>query len=142
MVISRRRFDAPPEDLWEVVTDAQRYPSWLVGARHVDAPQRRWPRVGASFDHQVGMGPVEVHDRTTVLRSEPPRALELIVRARPLLRATVLFELQAEGTGTLLQMDERPVGRFRLIAPLIAPLVKLRNDRSLAHLSDLVDSGS
>jgi hypothetical protein len=36
-------------------------------------------------------------------------------------------------------MEERPRGPFRLLAPVITPLVRLRNDRSLANLSRRLD---
>lgn len=121
--------------------DADHYPDWLIGARQIRGTDDSWPRAGSSFRHRVGMGPVEVKDRTTVMRSEEGRRLDLLVRARPILRASVRFELRAAGAGTELTMDERPVGRFALLAPVMAPFVKLRNDRSLAHFTELIETG-
>ena len=141
MVAVERRFRSSPDGVFDALVDARQYPTWLVGARRVRVRDSNWPNPGASFDHRVGAGPIEIGDRSTVLANDPPWRLDLLVRARPLLAATVHFELHPVDGGTRLVMDERPAGRFRLLAPLIAPLVKLRNERSLRNLAALLDGG-
>ena len=123
MTRSVEHIEVPVGQVYDALVDAPQYPTWLLGAREIRRPERAWPRAGSSFDHHVGAGPVEVADRTTVVRNEPGRVLELLVRARPFLEANVTFRVAGEGTGTRIEMTERPVGPFRLIAPLIAPLV-------------------
>jgi uncharacterized protein YndB with AHSA1/START domain len=139
MATSERHFDASPAEVFRALTDAERYPQWLVGARVVDVNDRRWPRPGSSFDHQVGAGPVTVADSTVVTGNEPNHRFDLVVRARPFLEADVHFVLTPHEGGTLLTMEESPRGLFKLAAPLIAPMVRVRNDRSLQHLADLID---
>jgi hypothetical protein len=56
-----------------------------------------------------------------------------------LIEADVHFEIVAVGTGSMLRMDERPRGVFRALGPLLALLVKPRNDRSLQRLADVID---
>lgn len=138
MAHSERRLRAAPDEVYQVLIDAEGYPRWLVGAKRVD-PAAGWPRVGSSFEHRVGAGPVEVDDTTTVAGNEPDRRLELVVRARPFLEADVRFEVRPDGPGTVLTMDETPRGAYRVLTPVLAPLVKLRNDRSLQRLARLID---
>jgi uncharacterized protein YndB with AHSA1/START domain len=142
MAVSERTFRAAPEAVFDCLVDAESYPSWLVGAKEVHVQDPSWPEPGSSFEHRVGAGPVEVHDETSVKGVVPGRALDLIVRARPLFEADVHFDVYPEGTGTRLRMKETPRGPFRLLAPLIAPLVKLRNDRSLSRLADRLDGST
>jgi uncharacterized protein YndB with AHSA1/START domain len=139
MTRSERTFTAPPEAVYAVLVDAERYPRWLVGARQVRVDDPAWPQPGSSFAHHVGAGPVDVEDATTVAVNEPGRRLDLVVRARPFLEADVSFRVEPHGAGTRLVMEEIPRGRFRLLAPFLAPLVKLRNDRSLCRLVEVVD---
>ncbi len=137
--VSERRFAAHPQRMFDTLVDAERYPEWLVGAREVHVDDPRWPRPGSRFQHEVGAGPIGLHDSTEVVDVEPARRLDLVVRARPFLVADVRFELHPDGTGTTLRMTERPRGLFRLLSPAIAPLVRLRNDRSLARLARRID---
>lgn len=139
MTVTERRFLADHDQLYEALIDAERYPLWLVGARVVHVPDAEWPAPGSSFDHRVGMGPVEVDDTTTVRDVRPGRQLRLLVRARPFLQANVDFDVTPDGSGSLLRMDEQPRGWFRVVAPLIAPFIKARNASSLKRLAEVVD---
>jgi hypothetical protein len=137
MVTSRRWVPADPGTVYRTMIDAERYPEWLVGARHVEV-KGNWPEPGSSFAHEVGAGPAVVHDVTTATGGDPGHSLDLRVRARPMLEADVHFEIRAEDLRSCeVVMVERPVGPFRIIAPLVAPLIKLRNDRSLERLARL-----
>ncbi len=138
MAHSERHIDATPDEVFDVLVDAERYPRWLVGAQRVDVDDGRWPQPGSSFHHTVGAGPITVDDSTTVSGAASGRRLDLVVRARPFLEADVCFMVRPDGAGTLLTMDETPRGPFRLLTPVIAPLVKLRNDRSLQRLAAMV----
>jgi uncharacterized protein YndB with AHSA1/START domain len=139
MTTVERRFRASSEQVYEALIDAERYPLWLVGAKVVHVPDSEWPAPGSSFDHRVGVGPLEVDDSTTVREVRPGRRLRLLVRARPFLEADVDFDVTSDGSGSVLRMDERPRGVFRFAAPFIGPLIKARNARSLALLAKVVD---
>jgi uncharacterized protein YndB with AHSA1/START domain len=139
MAITERRLPASHETVWAALIDAERYPLWLVGAKVVRVHDPTWPQPGSSFDHTVGAGPIEVSDHTTVSGIQPGRTLDLIVRARPFIEADVRFRVTPDGTGTKLSMNERPRGMFKLAGPLLAPLIKARNARSLERLENLLD---
>lgn len=142
MAHSERRFLASPATVYDALIDAERYPEWLVGAHWVKVDDPRWPQPGSSFEHRVGAGPAEVGDVTTVADAEYARHLDLLVRARPFLRAEVHFRLVPDRGGTLVLLDERPVGVYRVLTPLISPLVKWRNDLSLARLATVLDGAA
>jgi uncharacterized protein YndB with AHSA1/START domain len=139
MPTSRRWIPAPAATVYDTIIDPERYPDWLVGARHVRVTTSQWPKPGTSFEHEVGAGPVEVHDVTTATGGTPGHSLDLRVRARPMLEADVHFEVTVfDHKSSEVEMVETPVGPFRLFGPLVAPLIKLRNDRSLERLAGLL----
>lgn len=138
MTESRRRFAADRSTVFDRLVDAECYPAWLGGARRIEIRDPQWPAPDTSFDHEVGVGPVRVHDSTTVEDVDEGRSLHLVVRARPFLVADVWFEVRAVDGGSEVVMREEPRGSFRLVAALIAPAVRLRNDRSLARLDRLL----
>lgn len=139
MAVSERILEASPDLVFKSLIDAESYPQWLVGSKFVSVRDPRWPRPGSSFDHESGIGPLDVHDSTTVAGIVPGHTLDLIVRARPFLEADVHFDVIASGSGTLLRMGETPRGFFRVLAPLVAPLVRARNNRSLSRLAARLD---
>ena len=113
MIVTSRVINAPPAAVDAVLEDPTTYPSWLGGARRIRSVDRGWPQVGRGFDHEVGAGPVEVHDRTVVTGRRPGRELRLLARARPLLVAEVRFELAPIEGATRLEMTETPLGAYR-----------------------------
>lgn len=140
--VSEIEVDLTPTAVFEVLTDATHYPRWLGGARRVVVDDPAWPAPGSTFHHEVGVGPVDVHDATSVADIEPGRRLDLVVRARPFLVADVRLEVEPSSRGARIRMIERPRGGFRLLSPLITPMVKLRNDHSLRQLAELLTTGS
>jgi len=136
-------FDAPPERVFEVLADSRSYSHWVVGSRSVEGDDGRWPAAGSTFAHTQGVWPLIVADETEVAASEPPRRLELVAKARPLLVARVVLELSPEGGGTRVTMDEHPLSG--LVAPLLrlppgALLTRLRNEQALRRLRRLADA--
>ena len=140
MTVTGRTFSTSAATLFEVLVEPTTYPRWLVGAKQIRDVSPQWPQPGSFFKHTVGFGPVAISDRTTVRELQPPRLLVLFVRARPAIEAVVRFELTDVVGGCELVMTEQPVGVYKLAAPVMQPLVKRRNDRSLQRLQDVVDS--
>ena len=139
MTTVRTTIDAPVEEVWDALVDVRTYPHWLIGARRIRRIDDGWPAPGTAFHHEVGIGgPLTIRDRTRSEIVEPGRRLQLDVRARPLLRADVTFELTPTAEGTEVSLEEHPTGWHRLLAPLLAPLVMARNQASLGKLSERV----
>ena len=145
MAIVRRTIPCPIDDVFAALIDPETYPHWLVGARDIRAVDDSWPAAGAAFHHRVGLvGPLTLADLTKVLEIEEPRRLSLEVRARPLGRGRATFTLdatEADGTGTVVELDEVPIGLLAPTRPLVDPLTTVRNRKSLAHLADFLRTG-
>lgn len=135
--------DAPLTEVWETLVDVRTYPRWLIGALRIRSVDEGWPAPGTAFHHEVGLGgPFRIADRTRSDAVVPMERLVLDVRALPIVHGKVTFELheRAEGGDTEVTMEEHPIGLFRLLAPLIAPLTLLRNRASLRHLERRVEA--
>ena len=133
--------DASPNDVFEVLSDAERYASWVVGAREIRAVSSNWPAPGAAFAHTVGRPPLAIADETVVLHARPPVRLQLSARARPLPSARITFDLQPDGHGTRVTMveDAASAALNVLAGPLIHAAIRARNRESLRRLKALVE---
>lgn len=140
MTTVSRRFDRPIFEVFDAIADPRTYPEWLVGAQEMRSIDPTWPAPGSSFHHRVGLvGPLTLADRSTSCEVRAPELLALEVRARPLGRARVRFELTAlGGPATVVAFSEVPIGPARVLTPVAAPLAVLRNRRSLDRLAELL----
>jgi uncharacterized protein YndB with AHSA1/START domain len=137
-----RETTAPPARVFEVLSRPQSYAHWVVGSRSIEDHDAGWPAAGTRFAHTQGKWPVVIHDETESAASDPPNRLELIVKARPMLVARVVLQLEPAGSGTRIHMDEQPMSG--LLAPFVrlppgAKLTQLRNRISLKRLSRLAE---
>jgi uncharacterized protein YndB with AHSA1/START domain len=116
MVSTEEHVDAPPSVVFDVVTNAEWYPDWLVGAKRIRLVEDEWPRRGAAFHHTIGAGPLRLRGSTSVVDVDAPRCLELRAGMGPLGAARVRFTMEPEDDGTLLHIDEEPEqGLVRLL---------------------------
>lgn len=128
-----------PHVVFGALVDPSTYPEWLVGAQEIRGIEPAWPAPGSSFRHRVGLvGPLSVADSTSARFIDPPFVLELEVRARPFGRGIVRFELSAAEDGTAVRFEEHAIGLPGFANPLIAPLVRRRNRRSMERLEALL----
>jgi uncharacterized protein YndB with AHSA1/START domain len=133
--------DAPPEAVFELLSDPRSYADWVVGSHEVRAADSTWPVAGSAFDHTVGRPPLRIKDHTYVVRARPPVMLELRARARPLPTAKVTLHLEREGDGTRVTMIEQPASPLLnlLSGPLGHLAIRIRNRESLRRLKVLVE---
>jgi len=133
---------AAPEQVYDVLSRPPMYAHWVVGSRSIERHDAGWPASGTRFEHTQGKWPVIIHDETESAASDAPRRLELIVKARPVLVAHVVLDLEPSGSGTRIVMEEKPM--TGLIAPFVgwgpgAALTRLRNRISLKRLARLAE---
>jgi len=127
--------DAPPDAVFGVLADGDRYADWVVGAKQIRHTEPGFPRPGTRLHHTLGTGPVEVSDTTDVVVSEPPLRLELDAHIRGL-RATVRFVLHPDSTGTNVVMEEEVANRAtRVLARVTRAVVATRNAETLWRLN-------
>jgi hypothetical protein len=135
MSTTTRRFRRNAGDVYAVIADPRTYPAWLSGARRIRWIEPGWPEPGTSFGHEVGAGPVRTKDTTTATAAVPGQSLELVVRARPFIKADVRFVVSRERPGCMVTLEESARGWHRVLAPFISPMTRLRNERSLQRLA-------
>ena len=138
-----RTTTASPEQVFRVLSAPPTYAYWVVGSRSVESHDPAWPAPGTRFEHTQGVRPVLIHDETESVASDPPRRLELIAKARPVLVARVVVVMRPSGAGTHLTMEEEALEG--LAAPLLRTppgklLTQLRNRISLRRLSRLAEA--
>ncbi len=133
--------EAPPEQVFDLLSDPRSYGEWVVGAHSIRAADSDWPAAGSGFDHRVGVGPLALNDRTSVISSRRPVTIALLARASPLPPARVELRLRQEREGTRLTMIEAPA--HRLLSLMLGPaghcMLWLRNVESLRRLKLLAE---
>lgn len=141
MAVNETMIDAPPQAVWDVLADPPSYEEWVVGNTGIRDYDRGWPSPGTEFHHKIGLGPINVKDKTVALESTPPQRLVMNVRVLPFGHGIVAFELEGSGSGTLVRMGERPAGGpMKVFWPALHPLIKVRNAETLRRLKDLAES--
>lgn len=130
-----------PESVWEVLADPRLYGNWVVGASTIRAVEGSWPAVGSVLHHIQAM---VLRDTSSVLESEPGRRLVLEVRARPVIVARVELVLEPDGEGTVISMDETPIGGLAqaLPRPAVDAAIGLRNRETMVRLKRLAEIGA
>jgi uncharacterized protein YndB with AHSA1/START domain len=127
--------------VFAVLADPESYARWVVGSQRIRDVEGNWPEPGAVFHHVVGVWPLRLRDSTEVVEAVPDTRLVLEARARPLGRARVELELHGQDGTTRVVMRETPIsGPARLVPrPLLDPVTRRRNERSLDRLRRLVE---
>ncbi len=141
MAVNETYISAPPEKVFDVLSDPESYGYWVVGSKEIRDADRGWPAPGARFHHSVGYGPLTLGDDTVCERSERPNLIELRARARPLGTAIVRLDLRPEDRGTRVRMREDPGDALSafVFTPLMHLLVRRRNSESLRRLAALAE---
>lgn len=141
MSTNRRRVDATPGQVWEVLADGWLYPLWVVGASRMRDVDDHWPQVGARLHHSVGAWPLLLDDVTEVLEVVPGSLLRLRAHAWPGGAAEVVLHLEAAGAGTEVVIEEDAVsGPGRLVPkPVRDAQLHWRNVETLRRLAYLAE---
>jgi uncharacterized protein YndB with AHSA1/START domain len=143
MSITETYVEAPPEAVFEVLSDPQSYAHWVVGASRTRKADSAWPEPGTKFHHTQGFFGIGLPDHTEVLKSTPPRRLVLEARIRPFAVNRVDLRLHERGSGTRVTMVEYPTGGIAKLVdnPLIDFALHLRNIESLRRLRRMAEEG-
>ena len=134
---------ASPEEVFDVLSDPERYGDWVVGASRSHDGEGDWPAPGSTFEHIQGFLGIGWPDKTAVVSSNRPRTLVLQAYFRPFAINKVELRLSPRGRGTKLVMVEYPTGGFaaRLPRPVVDLALKLRNLESLRRLRKVAERG-
>jgi uncharacterized protein YndB with AHSA1/START domain len=139
---ARTFIHAPPEDIFNVLSNAKTYEHWVVGCQQVRQADDAFPEPGSSFEHRIGIGPLRVQDITTVVDASPPRRLVLRTRAWPLGETVVEMRLHPRRDGTDVEMRQQPAAGpiARLDNPLQQLFTSVRDRECLRRLRKLAES--
>jgi uncharacterized protein YndB with AHSA1/START domain len=139
--VNKRTIKAPPEAVWEVLSDGWLYPLWVVGASRMRDVDESWPQAGSRLHHSVGVWPGLIDDNTEVLEVAPNRSITLRAKGWPMGEAEVVLELEATAGGTEVTIHEKPVkGPGVLVpSPVVDPMLKWRNVETLRRLAYVVE---
>lgn len=141
MSVNETYVDAPPEAVFEVLSDPESYAHWVVGATRTRDADSDFPKRGTKFHHTQGMFGIGLPDNTEVVASRPPRQLVLHARIRPFAVNKVEMRLRRSGPGTSVTMIEYPIGGLakKLDNPLINLALWARNVESLRRLRRMAE---
>jgi carbon monoxide dehydrogenase subunit G len=119
-VIASMEIQAPPERVWEIVSDTRRYAEWVENTVQVvrtDGPAR----LGSTYDEITRLaGPWKTSTQWRITEFVPTRRQvhegEGVVTAR---RMAVIIELEPTGENTRLTLTIRTTPRFGAIGAAI-----------------------
>lgn len=133
--------DAPPEQVFDVLSDPFTYDDWVVGTTEIREADADWPALGTRLHHTVGFPPLGTQDYTEVKSVKRPERLELEAVARPFGKARVELLLEPAGTGTKFTIVEDPSGWSSPLKlnPAVHLLIRLRNTETLRRLKRLAE---
>jgi uncharacterized protein YndB with AHSA1/START domain len=143
MSVNETYVEAPPEAVFEVLSDPFGYGHWVVGSSKIRRADANWPEQGSKFNHIQGFFGIGWPDNTEVVSVTPPRTLVLEARIRPFAVNKVEMRLTPSGNGTKVVMVEYPTGGFarKLPGALTDAGLWLRNVEALRRLRKLAEQG-
>jgi carbon monoxide dehydrogenase subunit G len=142
MAVRNALVEAPPSEVWAVLTDGYSYDQWVVGTQSVRAVDPGWPHEGTSLHYTVGFGPLRFEDRTIVRLVQPGKCLELEAQARPFGSVRISIRVLPWGDDSVVIMDEHPLRgpSWALENPVVELALALRNRSTLRRLVSVVES--
>ena len=141
MTENQRTVHAPPDTVWQVLSDGWLYPVWVVGATRMRDVDAAWPAQGSRIHHSAGVWPVIVNDETRVESVEVGRLLRLRAKGWPLGEADVVIELEPVRGGTRVRIrEDAAAGPGKLVPKVLrAPVMKWRNSETLRRLAFIAE---
>ena len=141
MAENSRLMQAPPAQVWDVLSDGWLYPVWVVGASRMREVDDDWPAVGSKLYHSVGIWPLLIDDNTEVTEATPLQSLSMRARGWPIGEAQVDIRLTPVGAGTEVVIHEEPVsGPGALMPPPVRGLsLRWRNAETLRRLAYIAE---
>ena len=107
---------ASPQEVWDFVSDAERYPEWIYFVREVFDTSQGPMREGWVYHERAKPGPMESVSEWTVTRFDPP-VVQVHEGSMPEMEAALTIRLTPQDGGTHWQHSMR----FRML-PGFRPL--------------------
>ena len=141
MAVNTTVVHAPPEAVFDVLSDPAAFGAFVVGSKHVRRFDPTWPERGSVFHHTLGVGPFILRDLTRVEEVEEDRRLVLRAQMRPFAVNRVAFRLVPGEEGTEVAVEEHPIEGLAAAMwnPALDRLMWLRNQEMLRRLKVLAE---
>ena len=141
MSVDEIRIAAPPERVFEVLSDRDCYERWVVGTEQTTEGEGDWPAPGSTLRYTVA-GPLKLSNRTVVRAVQAPHRLELRAKAGPLPDVDITLDVLPDSHGTRIRMHERPAsGVVNVLAgPLGHFVISRRNRVALDRLRRIAET--
>ena len=119
MATARTFIHAAPEDIFNVLSNPETYEYWVVGCQQIHDADEAFPEPGSSFEHRIGVGPLEIQDITTVVE----------------------LRIQGRASGTEVEMRQQPAAGpiAKLDNPLQQLFTSVRDRECLRRLRRLAE---
>jgi uncharacterized protein YndB with AHSA1/START domain len=139
--VVEREMDASVSQVFDAMSDAWLFPTWVVGATHIRDVDDNWPQPGSQLHHKLGAWPVALSDTTTVVECKPPDRLTLRGRAYPFGEVCIELRVTSRRDKAVVRMAEGPIrGLAQYIDnPLQRRLLLARNRESLDRLAAIAE---
>jgi len=133
---------APPQSVWNVISDGWTYSQWVVGNSRMRAVDHGWPSPGTRIKHSIGVWPFVIDDETVSLACVPLQEIVLLAKMGPVGAARVTLRLSDIPGGCRVEMSEVPAeGPINLLPDRLAQLaINVRNRECLWRLEQLADA--
>ncbi len=120
--------DAPPEQVWDTLSDLRSWPRWMPGVKAVSVEEPIG--VGTEFEWKAGPGSIKSH----VLECDPPRSIGRKGRTLGIC-ALHVWRMTAQGGGTHVYTEESWAGPLvRVLRGLMGKAVRKALDDGLPAL--------
>jgi Polyketide cyclase / dehydrase and lipid transport len=138
MHIQRRvAIQAPPQQVWEVVTDLRRAQEWAVGFTDYPFISPDWPKTGALATWRYHAGPFRVRFQLHVTESLPAKSLHIANRSifgRGL--EVYSFTFSAGVTTVWYDASDEPNLLGQILAPIFEKRLIKQVDATIARLKE------
>ena len=126
------------EVVFDVLEEPESYTSWVPGSQTVRGVDRRWPKPGARFHVDVGLGPIRYRGTTQIVARDRPRRLILTTHMPLLGNLDIGIEIRPDSDGCIVTLDECWRGRRGAVDATDAAL-HLRNAETLRRLKSVCE---
>ena len=131
-----------PGDVFKVLADGHLLSGWIHESSRVQKLDQGWPLPGSHSQHASRVGPIPLHDGTSMIEWDPPRRMTLTIHGRLVGSTVVTLDVERGANGCLAHLSETVVQGPGLLVPKALRRVglHLQNGERLERLARLAET--
>lgn len=131
-----------PQDVFSVLADGSLLPRWIHEGSAVQGLDQAWPLPGSHSRHSSRLGPIPLHDGTSIMEWDPPRHMKLTVHGRLVGSTVITLDVEVGANGCLAHLSETVLHGPGLLVPdrLRRAGLHLQNGERLQRLATLAET--